>query len=106
MNTSYVVNVEDCVSVGEKILLKMIGCPVKDYVFKKADKAVQMPCLGIIKIGNEITSIDPMLLFQRLMLILAQSDKENMEDILKYELFTIPTSLFDGICTMTDSSKA
>ena len=99
------VNVEDCISVGEKILLKMTDSPVKEYVFKKADKAIPMPCLSVIKIGNETTSIDPMLLFQRLILILTQSD-ENMEDILKYELSTIPTALFDDTCMMRDPSKA
>ena len=46
------VNVEDFITVGEKILVKMTDSPVKEYVFKKADKAIQMPCLSVIKIGN------------------------------------------------------
>ena len=93
------VNVEESLTVGEKILTKMNDVPVKDYVFKKSDKAIQMPCLSEIKIGNETTSINPMLLFQRLVFISTQSD-EKIEDILRYELSTFPTSLFDDSCMM------
>ena len=47
------------------IMTKMEGFPVKEYVFKKSDKTIQIPCLSEIKIGNETTNIDPMLLLQR-----------------------------------------
>ena len=56
-----------------------------------------MPCLSEIKIGNETTSIDPMLLFWRLVLITTQSDGK-IEVFLKYELTTFPTDLFDDSC--------
>ena len=72
------VNVEESLLVGEKILKKMDNFPVKDYVFKKSNKAVQMPCLREIEIGNETTSIDPMPLFQRLVLITTQSDGKSV----------------------------
>ena len=91
-------------SVGERILTKMKGFPVKDYVFKKSDKTIQIPCLSEIKIGNETTNIDPMLLFQRLVFISMQS-AENVEDILSYELSTFPTSLFDDSCMMREAKK-
>ena len=46
------VNVEESLRVGERILTKMEGFPVKDYVFKKSDKSIQIPCLSEIKIGK------------------------------------------------------
>ena len=39
------VNVEESLLIGENILKKMDNFPVKDYVFKKSDKTVQMPRL-------------------------------------------------------------
>ena len=68
------VKVEESLLVREKMLKKMDNFPVKDYVFKKFDKPVQMHCLSEMQIGNETTRIDPMLLFQRLVLITTQSD--------------------------------
>ena len=49
-------------SYTSHLLTKMEGFPVKDYVFKKSDKTIQIPCLSEIIIGNETTNIDPMLL--------------------------------------------
>ena len=98
------VNAEESLRVGERILTKMEGFPVKDYVFKKPDKTIQIPCLSEIKIGNETTNIDPMLLFQRLISISMQS-AENIEDILSYELSTFPTSLFNDSSMMREAKK-
>ena len=96
------VNVEESLRVGEMILTKMKGFPVKDYALKKSDKTIQIPCLSEIKIGNETTN--PMLLFQRLVFISMQS-AENVEDTLSYELSTFPTSLFDDSCMMREAKK-
>ena len=63
ISTGTNVNVEESLLLEEKILKKMDNFPVKDYVFKKSDKSVQMPSLSEIKIGNGTTSIDPMLRF-------------------------------------------
>ena len=60
------VNVEMSLRVGERILTKMEGFPVKDYVFKNSDKTIQIPFLSKIKIGNETTNTNPKLLFQRM----------------------------------------
>ena len=97
-------NVEESLRVGERILTKMEGFPVKDYVFKKTDKTIQISCLSEIKIGNETTNIDPMLLFQRLVFNAMQT-ADNADDIPSYELSTFPTSLFDDFCMMREAKK-
>ena len=37
------VNVEESLRVGERIVTKMEGFPMKDYLFKKSDKNIQTP---------------------------------------------------------------
>ena len=85
------------------------GMIANDYVNvgdfdKKSEKNIQIPCLSEIKIGNETTNIDPMLLLQRLVFISIQS-AENVEDIISYELSTFPTCLFDDSCMMREAKK-
>ena len=44
----------------------MVGKPVSGYVFKKRDHIVTMDAKSALRVGTETISIDPQLLFQRL----------------------------------------
>ena len=57
-----------------------------------------------VKIGGERVSVDPQLLFQRLLHV-AGGDLSKLEEIFKHELTALPSSLFDDSGFMRESSK-
>ena len=57
-----------------------------------------------VKIGGERVSVDPQLLFQRLLHI-AGGDLSKLEEIFKHELTALPSSLFDDSGFLRGSSK-
>ena len=57
-----------------------------------------------VKIGGERVSVDPQLLFQRLLHV-ACGDLSKLEEIFKHELTALPSSLFDDGGFMRESSK-
>ena len=57
-----------------------------------------------VKIGGERVSVDPQLLFQRLLHV-ASGDLSKPEEIFKHELTALPSSLFDDSGFMRESSK-
>ena len=88
------VNADEARNVGCKILESMEGENVLEYTFKKKDKVVTMNSKVSTKVNGESISVDPQLLFQRL--VTAASDvTENIADIFKYELCNTPTALFE-----------
>lgn len=73
----------------------MIGQQVDKYTFKRKDQTVPLSINNAMKVNQETVSIDPQLLFQRLITVADRCD-EDISNILKYELSTYPSSLFDN----------
>ena len=72
--------------------------------FKKRKEAVTMSIKPAVKIGGERVSVDPQLLFQRLLHV-AGGDLSKLEEIFKHELTALPSFLFDDSGFMRGSSK-
>ena len=71
----------------------MEGQNAFDFVFKRKDQIERMGLKQLVVNGEKL-KVDPQLLFQRL-LILANNSDYSMDDLLKFELSSQPTSLFD-----------
>lgn len=95
MEASKNVNVYESKRIGEKIVESMKGKNVADHVFKKANQAVIMHSRNTIVVDGEACTIDPQLLFQRLVLIAAKMDESQLKDVFTYELSHRPSSIFD-----------
>jgi hypothetical protein len=89
------VNVDLAHDLGKKIIKDMVGQSLDDYVFRRKDQAVPLSDNSSVKIDDETVSIDPQLLFQRLITVADRSD-EDIASIFKFELSTNPSSLFDN----------
>ena len=87
-------NVDDYSNVGKKIIDKLVGQPVFTYSFKRKDKAVTLSDASHVKVTSQ-KSIDPALLFQRLIMISRAGDL-SLEDVLGYELSPFPPALFEA----------
>ena len=85
------VNVDKAESVGRAILEDMEGKAVDEYVFKKANQAVTLGCKSAIKVGGDLITADPQLLFQRL--ILVAKSRDSLKDVFRFELCSYPPSL-------------
>lgn len=95
MEASNNVNVDESKRIGEKIIESMQGKNVADYVFKQANQAVIMHSRNTIVVDGEACTIDPQLLFQRLILVAGKMDESQLKDVFKYELSHRPSSIFD-----------
>lgn len=89
------VNVDEANRIGEKIILSMKNQNVADYTFKKVNQAITMHSKNTIMIDGDPVTIDPQLLFQRLILLIGKMDEEQLRDVFKYELSQRPSALFD-----------
>ena len=97
------VNANDYKSVGGKILDKMSGKPVFTFSFKRKDKATTLGDTSAIKIHLDQT-IDPILLFQRSMIAIQRGDID-LEHIIRYDLWSFPPSLFEGMNLLRKADK-
>lgn len=88
------VNVDDFQSVVKKVIEKMTGQPVFTYTCKRKEKAKTMGDASAIKVTADRT-IDPALLFQRL-LVISRAGDVSLEEALSYELSPFPPALFDA----------
>ena len=82
----------------------MTGQAVSAVSFKKKEEAVTLSTKPTVKIGGEQVSVDPQLLFKRLLYV-AGGDLSKLEDIFQHELTALPSSLFDDIGFMQESSS-
>ncbi|KAG1652233.1 hypothetical protein GQR58_026445 [Nymphon striatum] len=96
-------NAHQANKVGERILAKMEGQDALAFSFRKKDK-IEPIRQNTVTIGGESVSIDPQVLFQRL-LIVANSSDYDVKDLLCYELFTLPTALFDKHGLLREANK-
>ncbi len=81
-------------SVGRAILEDMEGkaVHVDVYVFKKANQAVTLGCKSAIKVGGDLITADPQLLFQRL--ILVAKSRDSLKDVFRFELCHLLCNFF------------
>ena len=87
--------------------MKVDGEDVLKYSFTRADKVPTMSMPGEHKISvNDQRSIDPALLFQRMILIVNTSADVSLEEVTSYELCPYPTSLFASCNIFRDPGKA
>ena len=89
------VNVDVAFAIGKTIVSNMIGKQVDKYTFKRKDQTERLTISNAMKVNEETVSIDPQLLFQRLITVADRCD-EDILTIFKYELSTYPSSLFDS----------
>ena len=97
------VNVHQYESIGRSIIDKMIGQSAFTFSFKRKDKAKTLGDMATIKITSERT-IDPALLFQRL-LVVSQTGDTSLEEVMGYELSPFPTALFEAKNTFRKADK-
>ena len=96
-------NVDDFYTIDERLTRKMVGQNVFNFEFKRSERVKNM--------SSEITldekadvQIDPALLFQRL-LVVAQSNPVDMQEIMTYELSAYPLSLFESPTLLRKADK-
>ncbi|KAL5005019.1 hypothetical protein ScPMuIL_018475 [Solemya velum] len=89
--------------VGKAILSKMEGQNAFQYSFKKKEQIEPMGQTAV-SIGREKVTVDPQLLFHRL-LIVANSSDCDLEEVLKFELSVYPAALFAKNGLLRQASK-
>ena len=99
------VNVHEMRSIGQKIVNDMDNKDVFTYSFSRRDKAKTMSEKSKVPCGDQAgRSIDPALLFQRL-LVIAGTDKIELDDVMRYELSTFPPTLFENSFMPREAQK-
>lgn len=99
---SSVSNTHMAQDVGKSIIACMEGEKITSYVFKKKNQ-VKLMGAKIVSDGEELV-VDPQLLFQRLLIIVNNSNL-NLDDVFKYELSVYPPSLFTKYGLLNTAGK-
>jgi len=100
------VNVDVAKSIGYQILESMVGkCP-EDYIFKKTNTAVTQGTKSSISVDRDVVNVDPLLMFQRLVTVVKDSEDVELQNLFTYELCTYPPSLFDSEGVLREAAKA
>ena len=87
-------NVHEFESVGNEVIVNMVGQPIFGISFKRKYRSKTLADDSTIKVAQDRV-IDPALLFQRLLFI-SNSGNVSLEDALCYELCPFPATLFEG----------
>ena len=75
------VNIDVAKQVGENILKAMEGKHVEEYLFRKKAQAVTLNCKAQLKINGDIVTVDPYLLFHRLISAArGNTEQRNLKD--------------------------
>jgi hypothetical protein len=98
------VNCDTAQHVGQQIMQSMKDQKVVEYTFRKKDQVVTMGTKGSVKIRDEVVSVDPLLLFQRLSTAGARCG--DLQDVFTYELCSYPPALFESPDVMRSGNKA
>ena len=103
---SSAVNVDDAKKIGKGILQSMSGSVVADYTFRRKENAVTMKARSTIQVDGEIISVDPLLMFQRLITAVRGLGSElDLETAFSYELCTFPPSLIESDGLLREANK-
>ena len=76
------------------ILNEMVGQPVLKHSFKRKARVITFESHAAVKVGDDKVQIDPLLLFQRL--IISGSQANDLANALNYELCNYPPALFEA----------
>ena len=98
-------NPHEAKQVGEAILQKMKDQKAAEFSFKRTDQAVTMILKNAMKFDGDTVSVDPQLLFQRLVSA-AGNVYEDKEEVFRYELSSYPASLFESTIFLRQGNKA
>lgn len=87
--------------VGETIIAELIGRQFINIKMKRSDSVRSLATItSTVKIKDKVVAIEPMVLYQRILLI--KKDSDDLVDYFKYELAAYPLALF----TTTGMRKA
>ena len=89
--------------VGKSIIASMEGQTVTKYVFKRKSQ-VKLMGVKIISEGEELV-VDPKLMFQRMLMIVNNSNLK-LADLFKYELSVYSPSLFTKNGQLNTATRA
>ena len=98
------VNVDRYWSVGSEIVKNMAGKSVFDFSFSRKDKVTTMSFMKAVKIDDD-RSIDPAVLFQR-MIIITNTGEISLEEMVVHELCSFPPALFSSNSMPLEADKA
>ena len=105
-NAAPSVNVDNAKEIGESIIKVMNGKKVNEYSSKKKDQAMTLASKATVKIGDEVVSVGPQLLFQRLVFTAkGMGPYVNFEDVFSHELCSYPTALFERVNFLLPANK-
>jgi hypothetical protein len=106
VTSPHIVNVDQALVVGDKILKKMKGVSGKEFTAWKVDQCTPMTTkMANTGPENKYGNVDAALLFQRIILV-ENLSKEESSNYFKFELCTHPLSLFDNNCMLRNGDKA
>ena len=98
------VNVDNALQIGNKIIYNMVGKKVTEHSFKRKDQVITLESKSSVNTGSDEVSVDPLLLFQRL--VTAGTNSGELSEVLAYELCSYAPSLFEGNGVLLSSNKA
>lgn len=101
-------NVDKAEEIGFKILQSLENKNMFEHSFERCKKVVQMSSKNELLVDGEIVIIDPDTLFQRLLLLIFQSDQteDEKEGAFCYELCHKAPSLFDQSGLMREANSS
>jgi len=99
------VNVDEAVTIGEMIVQNMTGKVAGKFSFKRSMQVVRMSEKADVTVFGEGVHIDTQLLFQRLTTA-ADRYVDDISEVFKYELSSIPSSLFDNAGLLREAQKS
>ena len=98
------VNVHDFYDYGKTMISKMVEGEIFKFCFKRKDKVRTLTYANSVKLPNSEESIDPCLLFQRL-LVVASTSSFDVNDLSKYELSAYPIAIFMTTTMLRQADK-
>ena len=99
------VDVDRSVEIGNIMLRSMEGQQIDDYVFQTNKQVVTLASKTNLKVDGDEISLDPQLLFQRL-LSAASGMFPDLSEIFRYELCNNPAALLEPSGMMRPAQKA
>ena len=98
------VNVDHAKQIGVGILNDMVGQPVLKHSFKRKARAITFDSHAAVKVSDDEVQIDPLLLFQRL--IISGSQANDLANTLTYELCNYHPALFEAKDRLLEAVKS
>ena len=97
-------NVHDFYDHGKTMISKMVEGEIFKFSFTRKDKVRTLACANSVKLPNSEESIDPCLLFERL-LVVASTSSFDVNELSKYELSAYRTAIFVTTTMLRQADK-